>query len=434
MPLDTDSYRYLQEIEILISQRVGFDARIIGSRKISRAVENRRVACRLRNIEAYLTVLQSSPQEFSELIEQLVVPETWFFRDRKPFDFLVNFVQTQWLAKSGAPKLRVLSVPCSTGEEPYSIAMALLEAGLSVNRFSVDAVDISHQALTKAQRAIYGKNSFRGEDWVERNRYFQNVDGKYSVCSLVRNTVNFRQGNLLNEVATISRKYDIIFCRNLLIYLEDVACQYVLNTLYQLLKPEGLLFVGASETGKVSSDRFAYIRQAFTFAYRKIDTVPDQSSKATLEPIETKPVLAQASTQPVSHLDVKAIASTRRHAPLASAKHQISVVPPIHSLQNVTLQQAQQLADAGNIASAIHCCKTYLESHSTHAEANALLGTLYQATADYEQAEHCFRRALYLQPNLYEALMHLALLKESRGDAIAAERLRQRIQKLQPNS
>lgn len=433
MPLDIGSDSYLQEIEILISQRVGFDARIIGSRKISRAVENRRVACCLRDIQAYLTVLQSSPQEFSELIEQLVVPETWFFRDRKPFDFLVNFVQTKWLAKLGATKLRVLSVPCSTGEEPYSIAIALLEAGLSIHRFSVDAVDISHQALTKAQRAIYGKNSFRGEDWVERHRYFQDIDGKYTVCSLVRNAVSFRQGNLLNEIATTSGKYDIIFCRNLLIYLEDVACQYVLNTLYQLLKPEGLLFVGASETGKVSSDRFSYIRQAFTFAYRKIDTVPKQSSKATSDPIRAKPVLAPASTQPLPHLDIKATTSTHRNAQLV-AKPRTSIVPPIHSLQNVTLQQAQQLADAGNIEAAIHYCKTYLESHSTNAEANALLGTLYQVTADYEQAERCFRRALYLQPNLYEALMHLALLKESRGDAIAAERLRQRIQKLQPSS
>lgn len=102
----------LDTIATLLNQQVGFDAKIVGDRKIARAVENRRAVCGLPNINAYLKVLQSSPAEFNELVEQLVVPETWFFRDRKPFDFLVNVVRSQWLPK--ATKLRVLSVPCST--------------------------------------------------------------------------------------------------------------------------------------------------------------------------------------------------------------------------------------------------------------------------------------------------------------------------------
>lgn len=421
----------LDMIAALLSQRVGFDVRIIGTRKISRAVEHRRIACRLPDVEAYLQVLQSSPQEFTELIEQLVVPETWFFRDRKPFDFLLKFVQSQWLLKANASKLRVLSVPCSTGEEPYSIAIALLEAGLSTNRFSIDAIDISQQALAKAQGAVYGKNSFRGEDWVERHRYFQATDGKYTVCPLVRSAVNFRQGNLLTEFATTHTKYDIVFCRNLLIYLEDTACQQILNTLHQLLTPEGLLFVGASETGKVLSDRFSYIRQPFTFAYHKIDAIPDSSVKANSEHANNKRTFEQRSHQLQHHAKTQVMVSLHQSTQPSAVKSQVMNKPSAHSHLKVNLQQAKQYADTGQIEAAINCCKTYLEHHSTNAEAHALLGTLYQATANHEQAERCFQKALYLQPNFYEALMHLALLKESRGDAIAAARLRQRIQKLQ---
>ena len=419
----------LDTITTLLRQRVGFDAKIIGDRKISRAVEHRRTACRLPNVEAYLQVLQSSSQELEALIEQLVVPETWFFRDRKPFDFLVRFVQSQWLPKTTGSKLRVLSVPCSTGEEPYSIAIALMEAGLSTHQFSVDAIDISQQALTKAQQGLYGKNSFRGEDWVDRNRYFQIVDGKYQVSQSVQVGVKFRQGNLLDTFLKSFTKYNIIFCRNVLIYLDDSACKQIFNTLHQLLTPDGLLFVGASETGKVPSDRFSYIRQAYTFAYHKTESHPEQ-------PLPVNPGFshAQNTTQPtpITPPSMQVVAINRRSPPVAPAP------PPIVSLPNLYSQtelvQAQQLADTGYLKEAIHCCKTYLERHPMNAEAHALLGTLCQATANYEQAEQCFQKALYLQPNFYEALMHLALLKESRGDAIAAQRLRQRIQKLQPTS
>jgi len=220
----------VEAIASLLSKRVGFDAKIIGDRKLSKAIQARQRLCDLPDISAYCKALQQSPEEFDQLVEQLVVPETWFFRDRNPFDFLIKFVRSEWLPKSGGSKLQVLSVPCSTGEEPYSIAIALLEAGLNINQFSVDAVDISQQALDRARQAIYSKNSFRGADWVDRNRYFQLTNDRYTVCPNVRNAVKFRQGNLLNELALIKiglvrTKYDIIFCRNLLIYLENSACQ-----------------------------------------------------------------------------------------------------------------------------------------------------------------------------------------------------------------
>lgn len=446
----------LTDIEKLLSKKIGVDCNIIGSRKIAKAVDNRCSACSISDFKKYLQLLQTSPEEFTELVEQIVVPETYFFRDRKSFDFLIDFVKTQWLTKSGHGTLRLLSVPCSTGEEPYSIAIALMETGLSTSQFRIDAIDISKQAIAKAQQGIYGKNSFRGEVLVDRNRYFQQTAEKYEISPSVRNAVNFKQGNLINTFFNVQLKYDVIFCRNLLIYLEDSACTEVLKTLNRLLLPNGLLFVGAAETAKVPSNLFTSIRQPFT-AYRKkaegtiskslyhpsienrqvenIGEAKKQNSQTKMVSSETSSISYSLSSTP--SLPERLVKNTSflpnipncSETELSLKETQLSI--PENSL---SLELAKQLADGGQIEAAIKHCNDYLEQiSSTNAQAYTLLGTLYQAKANYIQAEQFFRKALYLNPNDYEALIHLALLKEHRGDLIGAFILRERIQKLQQN-
>jgi chemotaxis protein methyltransferase WspC len=440
----------LETIATLLRQRIGLDPKIMGDRTLARAVEIRRVACQLPTVAAYRDRLQTSAAEFDELVEQIVVPETSFFRDRKPFDFLVNWVHSANGRPVGATKLRVLSAPCSTGEEPYSIAIALLEAGLSPPQFSIDAIDISRVALAKANRAIYGKNSFRGADWVERSRYFLPVtdqgDQKYAVSPVVRQAVNFRQGNLLevftpaqsNRLPNSPPKYDIIFCRNLLIYLEPMICQR-------------LLFVGSAETSKVPSDRFTFLRQSLTFAYRKIALEPTLAAGLAM----ASPFRVQSARQPTASSQppltaTQGLAQRSKPKPMVvkpapspsavpmlapdPAQRAVATQPDparvISLAADLEFQQAQQLADAGQLELAIQACQTYLKSCATDVKAYTLLGTLYQATANYAQAERYFQKALYLQPNDYEALMHLALLKAAQGDATGAARLHQRLQKL----
>lgn len=259
----------LSAIATLLSQTIGLDPDTIGSNRIARAVENRRVGCKLPDMESYWARLQTSASELEELIELLVVPETWFLRDGKPFDYLKTYVTSQWRLLPNRKPLKLLSVPSSTGEEPYSIAIALLEAGLHPKQFAIDAIDISHRSLAKAKRGVYTKNSFRGDAWTERERYFQQTAEGYELCQPVRKLVNFQQGNVMTSLALTQKQYDIIFCRNLLIYLQSETCSQVLAAIDRLLIPGGLLFVGASETGKIVSDQYASVRQPFTFAYRK---------------------------------------------------------------------------------------------------------------------------------------------------------------------
>jgi len=429
----------LAKIETLLSQKIGIAANIIGSHKIAKAAETRQIACGLSDLNAYLKVLQTSTQELEELIEKIVVPETWFFRDRKPFDFLINYVRSEWSKKSGSTKLRLLSVPCSSGEEPYSIAIALLEAGLSVNQFSIDAIDISKHAIAKAQRAIYGKNSFRGADWIERDRYFQQTVAGYEIIAPVRNLVNFRQGNLLDIFNTTETQYNIIFCRNLLIYLEPTASTQVFNTLDHLLLPNGLLFVGAAETGKVPSHPFISMRQSYTFAYRKSDIMQLQSplidTSASTKLKHSLPFNKSQKTQSEQPRTLAGNTASTALVTRQSTSKAIQSTAKISSTKtNAGLELARQLADVGQVEKAIDHCQEYLAHNFTNVEAYTLLGTLYQAKTENAQAERYFQKALYLNPNCYEALLHLSVLKEHRGDIVGAEILKQRVQKVQQNS
>ncbi|MFN6486726.1 MULTISPECIES: CheR family methyltransferase [unclassified Nostoc] len=439
---------YLTDIEKLLSKKIGVDCNIIGSRKIAKAVESRCSVCNLSDLKIYLQLLQTSPEEFTELVELIVVPETYFFRDRKSFDYLINFVRSQWLTKSNQSLLRILSVPCSTGEEPYSIAIALMETGLSTSQFCIDAIDISKQAIAKAQQGVYSKNSFRGEVLVDRNRYFQQTAEKYEISLSVRNAVNFKQGNLINSFFNVQLKYDVIFCRNLLIYLEDSACTEVLKTLNRLLLPNGLLFVGAAETAKVPSNLFASIRQPFTVYKKKAEGMNSKNlyhlpiENYQAENIElgnqqnnqARKVQPESFFIPSISYSENLLENTSFLATIPSDSVSEASLKETQSIQenSLSLELAKQLADGGHLEAAIKHCNEYLECvSSTNAQAYTLLGTLYQAKTNYVQAEEFFRKALYLNPSDYEALTHLALLKEHRGDFVGASILRERIQKLQ---
>ncbi|MGC3960593.1 MAG: CheR family methyltransferase [Verrucomicrobiota bacterium] len=191
----------MQPIEAILRKGIGLDAASIGSSLIERTVRLRMKLHGLKATADYEQMLLSSPAEFNELIEAIVVTETWFFRDREPFNAFTAIAVGEWLPKhsdSDEP-MRILSVPCSSGEEPYSLAMCLLDAGVPQERFQIDAVDISQNALTRAARGIYGKNSFRGQDLGFRTRHFTERPEGFALSPIVRQQVNFQRDNVLDD-------------------------------------------------------------------------------------------------------------------------------------------------------------------------------------------------------------------------------------------
>lgn len=393
-------------IETMLRQKIGLDASSIGSRTIARAVEQRRLACGLCDPTSYLYRLQTSAQELEELIETVVVPETWFFRDKEPFVYLSQYVTTEWL-RANSSILRVLSVPCSTGEEPYSIAMTLLDSGLAPTQFGIDAVDISKRALLKAKRAIYSRRSFRGGDVQAKQRYFQEVADGYEVRPFVRDTVKFIHGNLLKPGFLFEGKYHIIFCRNLLIYLDYAARSQALQALDGANAPSGLFFVGAAETAQITAKHYTSIRHPFAFAYRK----ENRAKVPNVKPLTIAPAAI-----------VKA----------PDNKSPLNPQPPqlIRSSASSELEIAKNLAERGQLEEAAGLCESYLSANRTDAQAYILLGEVYQALARLDLAEQSFHKAIYLNPHAIDALIDLALLKEQRGERAGAEILRQRVQRL----
>ena len=416
------------KIESILQERMGVAASILGSNEMARSIEKRRLACKLPDLQTYLQKLQTSAQELDELIELVIVPETWFFRDTKPFIFLENYIKSEWTLNKSKSSLRLLSIPCCTGEEPYSIAMTLLNAGLSPNQFLIDAVDISKKSLIKAQQGLYSRNSFRGDDLAFRSHYFIEVGDKFQLCDRVKNTVNFIHGNLVaSDCLSDKSPYDLIFCRNVLIYFEQKERQRSMVNLERLLADRGLIFVGHAETGQVSSSIFEPMRHSLAFAYRKIAQNNPQfqpQSSQQIEGLLNKNKYSQNNpkfglkTTVNSHPSMPKQVATKIFLP---GEQKINLLPII------TLLSIRELADTGRLSEATKLCETYIQQNSTDVEAYVLLGQIYQGQSMEIQAEKSFQKALYLEPNEYNALVHLSLIAENRGDTAKAALLKRRI-------
>ncbi len=423
---------YETAIETLLRRTIGLEANSIGSKVIAGAVHLRRIALKLPNLSAYYHHLLASPPELETLIEGVVVSETWFFRDREPFNYLGQYIRAEGLVTPYPKVWRMLSAPCATGEEPYSIAITLLEAGLPTTNFQIDALDISRLALNKAHQRVYNSNSFRGTDNTFRDRYFETTPEGYKLSEAIANTVHFQQNNLL-EMTLPSRQelYDVIFCRNVLIYFDTIARTKTIQSLHYLLKPQGLLFVGHSETGEIStSPKFKAIAYPHTFAYQKI-RVPaslnppclPQPNSLKIYPPKTPPALPKAKPK-----DISLAPTQEKRRPENSSTY--TPENPQKTLKSA-LENARELADRGQIVTAINLCETYLQQNRSSADAYYLLGELHQAQGQLAQAEKNFEKSIYLNPHLEEALVHLALIKEQQGDLARAEVIWQRIQRLQ---
>jgi chemotaxis protein methyltransferase WspC len=248
-------------IETLLRETIGFDAASVGAHVLGAAVRRCMNAAGLGDIDAdvdaYAAML-SDPRELERLIAAVAVPESSFFRDPGSFEYLGRFAASEW--RGGA--LCVLSVPCASGEEPYSIAMTLLDAGV---RFSIDAVDIRAGAVDAARAGVFRPAAFRNA--TAHDALARHFDG-FTLRPRVRELVRFHTGNLLDRALLAGRTFDVVFCKNLLIYFTAEARARALAQLERFLAPGGRLFVGASEAAWMQSNgAFAPVAPATAMAF-----------------------------------------------------------------------------------------------------------------------------------------------------------------------
>lgn len=425
----TDAPHPLTPIEGLLKERIGLDAGAVGAGTIARAVLERQVAVGATDLGNYWNVLHAVPDELQALIEAVVVPETWFFRHREALLAMASFAAHRVFG-DGVPTLRVLSVPCSTGEEPYSIVMALLDAGVPPERFRVDAVDVSARALERARAGQYGNNAFRGRPLDFRERYFAPVAAGYQIADSVRAQVRLLPGNLLDpSLLNAEPPYHVVFCRNLLIYFDPATQRRAAQALVRLARPDGLIFVGPAEASLLTREGLASAGVPLAFAFHPHVVPP---------PVRDVPAsLASALPRgplPASPASPAALAHRPRPAPALRA------TPPAAARLNAPAPQAggdalsaiaaiAAMADRGDVAGATAACEQYLTQRGPSADAYCLLGVLHDAAGHVADAHAAYRKAVYLDPGHEEALYHLAALLESEGDAGGAARLRERAQR-----
>ncbi|MEO0771312.1 MAG: CheR family methyltransferase, partial [Cyanobacteria bacterium J06649_4] len=396
---------------------------------ILRAVRKGMRTGQMDGLSDYFAALKASPEQFESLVESIVVSETSFFRNRASFVYLRQWVAQTWQRKR---PLRVLSLPCSTGEEPYSIAITLLEEGLSMDEFHIDAVDISVRALEKARQGIYSPYAFRRQTYRSDDKYFtlgipegttpgKRVTQRYYLIKSVRDKVCFLRGNVLDpQLLAGAAPYDIIFCRNLLIYFDRVARETTLEKITRLLDPEGVLFLGYAETNLVDDKSYQPVPYPQTFAYRRQPATSAASSSTTAPQRTVSIAPAEFAVRPV-------VPDNSSNHPPAPVSEQLSGKAMADA---PSLQLAQQLADSGDLAAATEQCDRYLVSQPSDAAAHLLRGELYQADNNMAAAQTCFEKSIYLDPQLEPALTHLMFLKEENQDYSGAAILRDRLQRL----
>jgi chemotaxis protein methyltransferase WspC len=400
----------LPRIIALLRQTIGLDVDSVGLSMIERAVRKRVSINDLQDISRYADLLQRSEPELQSLVEAVVIPETFFFRYPESFAALRQIVREKSLF--GTRKIRALSAPCSTGEEPYSMAMTLLDAGLSWENFEIDAVDISAPLLDVARLGIFGSNSFRGGELNFRDQHFQKADSGFQLCDLVRRCVKFEQGNVLEERFRLgSEPYDFIFFRNLLIYFDHGAQGRALSSLRRLLTADGLLFVGSADTGLLAPRGFSPVKLSMAFAFRKSESVVFQT---LTKPKKPKARRTEADHKPDLSIPKKAVPETAR---------QVKASVP-------DLAFAEQLADKGQLKEALGICEVSLREQGPSARAFHLLALIRDSAGDQLQASEFYRKALYLEPDHYDALIHLALLKDKSGESGAAKTLKNRARRV----
>ncbi len=406
----------------VIKNEMGLSPETVGLNTVERLIERRMKVVGEKYVSSYCRLVKSSVDEKQALFNEMSVPETWFFRDHEPFKVLSSFVKELDLAEDRV--LNILSIPCSTGEEPYSIAMVLKDVGLSERQFRIDAVDISTEVLKKARKGIYSDNSFRGKEISFRDKYFERKGSVYFISDKIKSTVNFLNKNVLDEDFMSGKGvYDIIFCRNLLIYFDyETKCK-VLNTLSGLMHKQAMLVLGHAETGRMPEGVFESLHLPGSFAYQKAGAAVSRPEKPS-----SNSALAASLACSVMRPSKSVTETVVDKKPIVEA-----VVSTVEGVDE-WVDSIEALADSGQLKEAITECDCLIEAVPDSAQGYYLKGVVLLAfDADFEAAA-AFKKAVYLDPKNYQSLIHLAVLSEESGDLRASENYRARADRLRKNA
>jgi chemotaxis protein methyltransferase CheR len=453
----------------------------------------RRVEAGKRTDDAYLAFLDSDVAasagggelvaELGRLAEELTVPETYFFRNNDQFRAFTERCLPERLrlradARPGRPQLRLLSAGCASGEEAYSLAILLHEKAAGILptwEVSIVGVDINPVVLAKAERARYSPWALRETDAATKARWFR-MDGREAILAeSARALVRFERRNLTDDDLNFwwPESTDVVFCRNVLMYLTPPAAQAVMARISRTLVPGGYLFLGHAETLRGLSHDFHLCHTHGTFYYQRKPGAPaDVRAEAPAPGLAAEAPsggaghdlnLVSAVEGADSWIDAIRVASERiqaltERAPLSPERgDRASTAPapaaaarPANIAPGLDLLRAERFADgiafvrslppesasdpeamllhavllthAARLDEAQALCLDLLRADDLNAGAHYVLALCREAAGDPSAAEEHDRAAAYLDGGFAMPRLHLGLLARRRGQLAAAQR------------
>lgn len=412
-------------------------------------------ACNVADAAAYDARLNEGAGEWAALEAEITIGETFFFRYAEQFAALRETILPGLIAgRETERSLRVWSAGCSTGAEPYSVAILLhqlLGPDLPDWRIAIVGTDISIAALATARTAEYGRWALRTLPPEERLRHFHRVpaspgatrEGGYALRPEFRRMVRFERQNLMSLLdGTVPESFDgfdLILCRNVLIYFSAESVAGIVRALGRRLRPGGWLLIGHAEPHPAFAGWFEAVNLPGTVAYRR----PLESVLAPVTRIRAEPAsVAARSAAVLPSREPDSIADARPEPPAAEAARPASVAiasaavegrqadAALHAALDEAvaapgedvLQTIRTLADTGETGAAWRLLRTTLAARPTDAPLRLYEGLLAQGFGREAEAERAFRGALYLDRGYVMAHYHLGLLLGALGRTADARR------------
>jgi chemotaxis protein methyltransferase CheR len=385
--------------------------------------------------------LDQEPPLFDELLDELTVRETYFFRDAAQFEFIRSHILPELLARRGTEHMvNCWSAACASGEEAYSIAILMREAGLS-DRSRIVGSDISLDALARARSGKYRGWSLRGPGAALARRYLSSAGEHHVIDDSIRQRVTFIRLNLAQNVnpalSGCIRDMDLILCRNVLIYFDPTTIAAVARRLFDSLAEGGWLLTGASDPSLAGYAPFDVVVGDAGIAYRR----PLRQPISLTRPGPEKPAppevririraskaaaVSDAPTDrcradPVSNASPDRLAAARAAFDMADYARTVALTRDLNDLPAACVLRLRALANLGD-AQAVAFADRAIELHPLCAELYYLLASVQIIAGDSTRAIALLRKAIYLTPSLAIAHFTLASLLRGFGDLAGARR------------
>jgi chemotaxis protein methyltransferase CheR len=382
-----------------------------------------------QTLQDYYGALERDDHEFNELLNLVTINETSFFRFPAQFDALRTKVLPEIMAEKGNVNrtIRIWSAGCSTGEEPYSIAMTLYDMALEGLGWKTQVLgtDVSTKALAAAKAGVYGKRTMMNvpEDVITRHFDVLGTE-QYRVRDHIRACVDFGYHNLIKEPYPLSLmgNWDVIFCRNVTIYFKLESTRRVVSNFFNSLNEGGYLFIGHSETLTSINDDFEALDMGGVFLYRR----PKARRLFTFGRAGSEMSTAERANAAKEEIRTRfgrsAPAAPERAQPRRTAPKKAEAPAPeqVDAAEADPLEQARAQLKEGHPDEVLRLVSLVLATDPNNAEAHLLSAYVHADTGNYEHALEACHRALAINPLLPVARYILGIIYQRQGDSVRA--------------